>query len=71
MPGSFNRATVTDDFDLMYYSFITLLTVGYGDIHPATSYARSLTVIEAMIGVIYMAVFISRMVSMQTQGRRT
>lgn len=37
MPGSFNRATVTDDFDLMYYSFITLLTVGYGDIHPATS----------------------------------
>jgi hypothetical protein len=70
-PGSFNRALPRDDFDLMYYSFVTLLTVGYGDIHPATPYARSMTIIEAMVGVIYLAVFISRMVSMQTQGRRT
>ncbi len=70
-PGSFQRAIAKDEADLMYYSFITLMTVGYGDIHPATPWARSMTIVEALVGVIYLAVFISRMVSMQTQTPRT
>jgi ABC-type multidrug transport system fused ATPase/permease subunit len=49
-------------FDLLFYSFATLTTLGYGDIVPVTSPARSLAVIEAIIGVMYLAIIISRLV---------
>jgi hypothetical protein len=49
-------------FDLLFYSFATLTTLGYGDIVPVTSQARALAVIEAIIGVMYLAIIISRLV---------
>ena len=53
-------------FTAVYFSVITLATVGYGDIVPATTAARTLAMLEAMTGTIYIAVIISRLVAMYT-----
>jgi Ion channel len=53
-------------FDAFYFSFITLSTVGYGDITPMTHIARTLAMTEAMTGTLYMAVLISRLVALYT-----
>jgi hypothetical protein len=50
--------------DLMYFSFITLATLGYGDITPVTKSARTLAELEALAGSLYMAVFMARLVSL-------
>jgi hypothetical protein len=50
--------------DLMYFSFITLTTLGYGDITPVAKMARALVEVEAVGGSLYMAVFMARLVSM-------
>ena len=54
--------------DLLYYSFVTLGTVGYGDVTPSSPPARSLSLIEAVIGIMYVATMIARFVSIQTSG---
>lgn len=47
----FNNNSPVDDFcDILYFNFITILTVGYGDFHPK-SYGKFLSVIEAFVGV--------------------
>lgn len=51
-------------FEAYYFSFITLSTVGYGDITPRSHGARSLAMLEAMTGTLYMAVLISRLVAL-------
>ena len=51
-------------FDAYYFSFITLSTVGYGDITPLSHGARTLAMMEAMVGTLYMAVLISRLVAL-------
>lgn len=56
--------TVLTGFDAFYFSFITLCTLGYGDITPASKIARMLAVSEGITGLFYMAVLISRLVSM-------
>lgn len=50
--------------DFIYFSYITLATVGYGDIWPVSSIAKRLCSFEACIGVLYMALFIGRVVMM-------
>jgi hypothetical protein len=45
-----------------YYSFVTLTTVGYGDILALTKAARSLSSLEAITGQLYLAIMISRLV---------
>jgi len=47
----------------IYYSFVTLLAVGYGDVTPATSETRILAVLEALFGQLFLAVLIGRLVS--------
>ncbi|MBV8142371.1 MAG: two pore domain potassium channel family protein [Verrucomicrobia bacterium] len=51
-------------FTGLYFSFITLSTVGYGDIIPVSELARMLAIVEAMFGMFYMALLISRLVSL-------
>src|SRR6267378_2775469 len=51
-------------FTGFYFSFITLSTVGYGDITPVSRVARWLAAMEAMTGLLYVAVLIARLVSM-------
>ena len=59
-------------FEAYYFSFITLSTVGFGDITPISSGARTLAMMEAMIGTLYMAVLISRLVALySSQGSET
>jgi voltage-gated potassium channel len=49
---------------LIYFSFVTLGTLGYGDIVPISGPARSLAVVEALIGQMYLAVVIARLVAL-------
>jgi voltage-gated potassium channel len=69
-PGafSFNIGTASahslSQFEAYYFSFITLSTVGYGDITPLSNGARTLAMMEAMTGTLYMAVLISRLVAL-------
>lgn len=46
-----------------YFSFVTLTTLGYGDILPATALAQSITVIETLVGQLYLAVLVAALVS--------
>jgi len=56
-------------FALQYFSFITLTTVGYGDIHPATPTAAGLAITEAIAGQLYVAITIARLVGLQLMQR--
>jgi voltage-gated potassium channel Kch len=47
----------------IYFSFVTLATLGYGDIVPATDLARGLAIVEAVTGQLYIAVLVARLVS--------
>ena len=51
-------------FDSSYFSFLTLTTIGYGDIVPISPLARSLTNIEGIVGIIYPTTIIARLVSL-------
>ena len=51
-------------FNAFYFSFITLSTVGYGDITPVSRIARWLAAMEAMTGLLYVAVLIARLVAL-------
>jgi hypothetical protein len=56
---------------LTYFSFVTLTTVGYGDILPASLVTRSLANIEGLIGTLFPAILIARLVSMEIAARET
>lgn len=66
-PGSFNSAagSLSTASDWTYYSFVTLSTVGYGDITAVHPIARLLSVGEALTGQLYLAVLIARLVAME------
>jgi ion channel len=51
-------------FNALYFSFTTLSTVGYGDIVPVSGVARMLAIVEAVFGMFYVALLISRLVSL-------
>lgn len=46
--------------DFLYFSFVTLTTLGYGDITPVTSHAESLTIVEAITGVMFLGTMVAR-----------
>ena len=73
-PGAFQFPTSgvgeSDRFSpLLYFSFITLTTLGYGDIVPIHPVARSLAMAEALMGQLYPAILIARLVSMELSSR--
>jgi hypothetical protein len=49
----------------MYFSFVTLTTVGYGDITPVSALARSLAILEALTGQLYPAILLARLVALE------
>jgi ion channel len=65
---AFNTSTGAKEtmqgFNAFYFSFVTLSTVGYGDITPVSKVARMLAAMEAMTGLLYVAVLIARLVSL-------
>ena len=63
-----SRPTSADD---LYFSFVTLTTVGYGDLTAATSLGRSIAVLEALVGQIYLVTIVSVLVSRLGRARRT
>jgi voltage-gated potassium channel len=75
-PGSF-RFTMSSDIEkplmqfdggeaslAIYYSFVTLTTLGYGDVIPRSTPARLLAALEALMGQIYLAVLVARLVGL-------
>ena len=54
---------------LAYYSFVTLTTMGYGDITPLHPVARSAAILEALTGQLFPAILIARLVAMELAAR--
>jgi hypothetical protein len=67
VPGAFTLPArdVASPGEWFYFSYITLATVGFGDIVPAHRIARALTITEALTGQLYLAILIGRLVGMQ------
>ena len=74
-PGAFAFSPaaphILQGFEAYYFSFITLATVGYGDITPVSIGARSLAMTEVMTGTLYVAVLISRLVALYSSASQT
>lgn len=63
--GLFQPETVPIEWsDLLFFSYVTLTTLGYGDITPVTSPAKSLAILEAMTGTLYVAFLVARLVGL-------
>jgi hypothetical protein len=56
--------------DLSYFSFVTLTTVGYGDVTPHTGMVRGIAMLEAMLGQFYLAVLVARLVGLHMAGAK-
>jgi hypothetical protein len=64
VPGSFAAAGDFSRVAALYFSFVTLATLGYGDIVPHTDVARGLAVVEGVGGQLFLAVMVARLVSL-------
>jgi hypothetical protein len=64
-----NTAGTPRQRDYEYFSFVTLATLGFGDLVPGTDLARTLTVVEAMLGQLYLVTVVALLVSNYTQRR--
>jgi hypothetical protein len=56
---------------LMYFSMITLSSVGYGGIVPVNPYLRIIAALESMVGIFYVAVIVARLVSSYRRTSRS
>ncbi len=67
IPGSFSGIATTTGFgwnsNWLYFSFVTLTTLGYGDITPVSAIASTLTYLQAVAGQFYVAVLVAGLVS--------
>ena len=62
--------TVHEVANTLYFSLTTLTTTGYGDIVPVDPFARSLANLESVIGPLFLAITVARLVSMELADRR-
>ena len=71
-PGAFNgleQLPWYENFaDVSYYSYVTLTTLGYGDISPVAPVARFLVYMEAIVGVFYMAILVASLIGIRTSA---
>jgi hypothetical protein len=75
VPGSFtytgSSVEVAEPFSqFLYFSFVTMTTLGYGDMVPAHPIAKSLVIFEGMFGLLYPVIMIARLVSMEVEHSR-
>ena len=72
IPGAFNgieQLVWYENFaDIAYYSYVTLTTLGYGDITPVAPLARFLVYMEAVVGVFYMAILVASLIGIKIRG---
>ena len=72
-PGSFRDTIqpgkVLAPPEFIFFSFVTLTTVGYGDIVPWGAHARSLVILESVTGIMYPAVLIARLIGLHASKR--
>ena len=68
--AAFKGLSSADRKEFMYFSLTTLTTVGYGDISAAIASGRSLSNFEALIGQLYPAILIARLVSMEFESSK-
>ena len=66
-PDAFGRPT-KESGDLFYFSFVTLTTLGYGDLTPKLPVVRSLAILEAVVGQMFVAIVLARLVALYMQG---
>jgi hypothetical protein len=67
IPNSFAMSTGDTslrNFTALYYSFVTLATMGYGDIAPVSNIARVLAMAESVVGIFYTTILIARLVAL-------
>jgi hypothetical protein len=76
-PGSFTlplggtQGMQTRSASFLYFSVVTLTTVGFGDIAAVHPVARSLVMVEALVGTLYPAILLARLVTLQLETRRS
>jgi hypothetical protein len=68
--GSFNAAGAFSRTGALYFSFVTLATLGYGDIVPRTDVTRGLAIVEGIGGQLFLAVLVARLVSLYSSPTR-
>ena len=68
--GFFAQKIEPDNVDFLYFSFVTITTVGYGDLTAGTSTGRVLVTFEALIGQIFLVTLVARLVSMYGTRQR-
>jgi hypothetical protein len=66
-PGGYAAHSIAQ---LIYFSFTTLTTTGYGDIVPVNAFARSLANLESVIGQLFPATLLARLITLELEGRR-
>ena len=72
IPGSFSfpdRSQRLETMGFEYFSFVTITTLGYGDIVPLTNKASALALLEALIGQIYLVVLVAWLVGMHVSSK--
>jgi len=74
-PGALNGVKATGFnsglVEMTYYSFVTLTTVGYGDINPVTPMARTLSFMEAILGQMYLTILVAALVGIHISSRQS
>ena len=65
-----NFRTMPDRFDFIYYSFGTMTSLGAAGITPVSAHARAISVLEAILGVLYLAVLVARLMGAYRPGSR-
>lgn len=71
LAGDTSASAPLDGFRALYFSFVTLCTLGYGDVVPAHPVVQMLAVVEAIMGVLYLSILIARLVTLCIGNRES